>query len=840
MSVIFFFFLDATFEGCSSLTSVSIPSTVTSIMSSFDCPNLTEVYCYVDHPLPIDAYTFENRYNAILYVPSGCKAAYSRANYWRDFGEIKEMDCSWTDSNSVTWTFTINGSEATITGSDFTSGDMVIPSTVYYNGTAYTMTTIADYAFIDVEVDEEGSINVLGGAPAFTSITIPSSLKKIGVMAFGEGLSPKVIIPDIAAWCNMDFSDDWFTNPLNGSRLFSDMNTEITDLTIPEGVTKISDYAFLGCTSLTSVIIPAGVTSIGEYAFENCSNITSITIPSTVANISEWAFSSICNLETVVSHITEPFAIANNTFEACGELNDIFTDATLYVPAGCVQAYSNTQGWREFSEIKEIGSTEPTENVWTFTTSGSNATITGCSIPVGDLEIPSTVTKDGVEYSVKFIGESAFSGCTSLTGISIPDGVTNIYANAFNGCTGLSNVTVPESVTAIASSAFANCSSLTSMVLSEGLTSLGQNAFQRCTNLTSITIPSTLKTISKYAFSYCSKLTKVFVSDLAAWCGISFGDVNSNPLYYAHHLYSDENTEITELNIPEEVTSIGARAFQGGSSIASVTIPEGVTSIGNYAFSGCSSLTSVTCDVITPLTITANTFTNRTNAILYVPSGSKLAYENAEFWQDFMEIIQPIPTEVALTISGAGVGTYASPYDLDFSGITDFKAYIASGFNPKTGRLVLTQVDEVPAGTGLYVKGTAGTYNIPVQETAMIYMNFLVGLTEETVVSPTTDNMTNFILSNGSYGLGFYTLSKTGTIAAGKAYLSIPTSSVPASANFVGLEFEDEETTGISEEIILNSEKTAGEWYTLDGRKLDRKPSQKGVYILNGRKSVVK
>ena len=153
---------------------------------------------------------------------------------------------------------------------------------------------------------------------------------------------------------------------------------------------------------------------------------------------------------------------------------------------------------------------------------------------------------------------------------------------------------------------------------------------------------------------------------------------------------------------------------------------------------------------------------------------------------------------------------------------------------------MLTQVDEVPAGTGLYVKGTAGTYNIPVQETAMIYMNFLVGLTEETVVSPTTDNMTNFILSNGSYGLGFYTLSKTGTIAAGKAYLSIPTSSVPASANFVGLEFEDEETTGISEEIILNSEKTAGEWYTLDGRKLDRKPSQKGVYILNGRKSVVK
>ena len=199
-----------------------------------------------------------------------------------------------------------------------------------------------------------------------------------------------------------------------------------------------------------------------------------------------------------------------------------------------------------------------------------------------------------------------------------------------------------------------------------------------------------------------------------------------------------------------------------------------------------------------------------------------------------------IPNDVPLTISSFGVCTFASSYDLDFRNVTGLKAYIASGFDPSKGKLLLTQVNEVPAGTGLYVKGTAGTYYIPVKETMMFFSNLLVGVTEPTQVSPTEGNMTNFILANGVHGLGFYTLSKTGPIAAGKAYLSLPTRSVPAAANYVALEFEDEETTGIGEEVIVNSEESADEWYTLDGRKLDKKPTQKGVYIMNGKKQVVK
>ena len=164
----------------------------------------------------------------------------------------------------------------------------------------------------------------------------------------------------------------------------------------------------------------------------------------------------------------------------------------------------------------------------------------------GEVVIPESVIYDGVNYSVTSIGDYAFRDCSGLTSITIPNYVTSI----------------------------------------------GYAAFYGCSSLTSITIPNSVTSIGDYAFGTCHGLTSVYISDLEAWCKIFFGNGISNPLFYAHHLYMNGN-EITNLVIPNSVTSIGNYAFYGCISLTSVTIPNSVTSIGDYAFSGCSDLTSV-------------------------------------------------------------------------------------------------------------------------------------------------------------------------------------------------------------------------------------------------------
>ena len=173
----------------------------------------------------------------------------------------------------------------------------------------------------------------------------------------------------------------------------------------------------------------------------------------------------------------------------------------------------------------------------------------------GDVVIPSTVTYNGTTYSVTSIGKSAFSGCSSLTSVTIPNSVTSIGISAFSDCSGLTSITIPNSVTSIGKSAFSDCSSLTSVTIPNSVTSIGGSAFLGCIGLTSVTIPNSVTSIRDNAFYGCSGLTSV--------------------------------------TIPNSVTSIGENAFSGCSGLTSVTIPTGVTSIGVGVFSNCSDLTSI-------------------------------------------------------------------------------------------------------------------------------------------------------------------------------------------------------------------------------------------------------
>ena len=235
----------------------------------------------------------------------------------------------------------------------------------------------------------------------------------------------------------------------------------------------------------------------------------------------------------------------------------------------------------------------------------------------GNISIPPIVIYESVAYNVTSIGDNAFINCSGLTSVTIPNGVTKIGDEAFHECSGLTSIIIPNGVTSIGGLAFEGCSALTSVTIPTTVTSIGvsafnwcrslksitipnsitrieANTFRCCTTLASVTIPNSIMHIGKDAFYDCIGLNKVIIQDIASWCNIEFEINTSNPLYYAQHLYSDDNTEITNLVIPDGVEKISSSLFQNCSGFISVSIPQGVTSIGNMAFSGCFGLTSVT------------------------------------------------------------------------------------------------------------------------------------------------------------------------------------------------------------------------------------------------------
>ena len=433
------------------------------------------------------------------------------------------------------------------------SGEVVIPETVEYQGTTYSVTSIGDKAFYDcsgltsftipnsvtsigwaafqfcsglTSVTIGNSVTSIGGSAFWgcsrlTSVTIPNSVTSIGSQAFWycSGLT-SVHISDIASWCNIDFPDS-DSNPLYYAHHLYLNGEEVKDLVIPNSVTSIGDYAFYNCSGLTSVTIGNSVTSIGSSAFSGCSGLTSVTIPNSVTSIGNGAFRD-CSGLTSVTIPNSVTSIGGEAFRDCSGLT---------------------------------------------------------SVTIGN--------------SVTSIGDAAFFDCDGLTSVTIPNSVTSIGNCAFQYCSRLTSVTIGNSVTSIGGSAFWGCSRMTSVTIGNSVTSIGGNAFFGCYGLTSVTIPNSVTSIAGGAFSSCSGLTSVHISDIAAWCNIDFEDSYSNPLLCAQHLYLN-GEEVKDLVIPNSVTSIVERAFHYCKGLTSVTIPNSVTSIGDYAFQYCSGLTSVT------------------------------------------------------------------------------------------------------------------------------------------------------------------------------------------------------------------------------------------------------
>ena len=489
--------------------------------------------------------------------------------------------------------YTRESSSSTISGATYQYWDSSSSSSYkYYH--YYIPTSLKKVTITGGSIGED----VFYNCSSLTSVVIGDSVTRIGIQAF--------------AYCS-----------------------KMTSITIPDSVTSIGDYAFENCSSLTSVVIGDSVTSIGDYAFRNCSNLTSVVIGDSVTRIGPSAFYKCSNLTSVVipDSVT---SIGYYAFRDCSSLKsvvigDSVTSVGEYAFAYCSKMTSVVIGdsVTRIGEYAFVGCSKMTSvyitdiAAWckiSFAASSANPLHYAGNLYLNNELITDLVIPDGVTS----IGNYAFRNCSSLTSVEIPDSVTSIGDSAFRGCSSLTEITLPFEgasknatgykavfgyifgyTTDSSSSTISGATyqyydssryiyyhyyiptSLQKVTITGG--NIGSDAFYNCSSLTSVVIGDSVTSIGSYAFSGCSKMTSVYITDIAAWCKISFANSSANPLYYADNLYLNDEL-VTDLVIPDSVTSIGSYAFYNCSKMTSVVIGDSVTSIGSDAFYGCRSL----------------------------------------------------------------------------------------------------------------------------------------------------------------------------------------------------------------------------------------------------------
>ena len=541
----------------SGLTTLTIPASVTQIDNSYVsivdlCEDLTSV-------------TFENPvgwkagdYHIYLGVPA------QNVTYLRD----TYVDMAWTKGDATeifTFTYDTTNKTATLTAIDSSVTKAEVPSKVVYGGATYTVTkiggggdtaisttltsitlpnsivTISDFAFVDCS--------------GLTSISLPSSVKEIGVMALaGTGLTSITIPNNVTSL---------------GDGVLADCRS-LTTVSLGTGITGLPEICFGDCSVLATINIPTSVTSIGAQAFAGCSKLTTITIPSSVTSIGVVAFSPSGLTSATIQTKTGHGWKAGDTLVAVStpSQNARWLANSNYSMSQWTQSLMNEDFYSDF--IFTFNDTNKTASVKARDTS----TISGNKV------IPSTVVKNGTTtfYTVTAIDGDGFKRATKLTGITIPSSVTSIGRSAFLQCSSLASVSLGTGITEIPQRCFWGCSGLTTITIPNSVTSIGESAFISCSSLALITIPDNVTSIGEQAFDGCSSLASVSlgtgIAEIPYYCFVSC-------------------TSLTSITIPSSVTSIGAKAFSS-SGLTSITIPSSVTSIGNYAFESCSSLTSVT------------------------------------------------------------------------------------------------------------------------------------------------------------------------------------------------------------------------------------------------------
>ncbi|MCD8039354.1 MAG: leucine-rich repeat domain-containing protein [Lachnospiraceae bacterium] len=477
-------------------------------------------------------------------------------------------------------TYTLAGEYATITG--YTGSDSEVTLTVG----DYTVTAIADSAF-------EYNTSI-------TKVTLPSTITSIG---------------------SSEFSECTNLSEVDG---LSELN-----------ITSIEDSTFYGCTSLASIDIPDSVASFGEYAFQNCTSLKEIRFPAKLTSTTIYDKRAPFSGCTGITKVTFSYGMTEVPERLCYGMTGL-TDVVFEKSADGEESNVVSIGAKAFEECTSLKEIRFPGNV----TSIDSSAITGCtslqtvtfgygmtSVPEGvcsGLTLLTAVVfeagSDGTESKITSIGVSAFSGCTKLASIDMPDGVASIGESAFQNCTGLKEIRFPVKLTTIkiskpSDAPFVGCTGITKATFSYGMTtapqyscygmtgltevvfekstdgeeskieSIGVSAFGNCTSLEEIRFPGGVTSIDNYAITSCTSLKKV-----------TFGyGMTSVPAYVCSELtllkevvFEDESDEDESL-----ITSIGEYAFYGCTKLTSIEMPDGVTSIGICAFQDCTSLEEI-------------------------------------------------------------------------------------------------------------------------------------------------------------------------------------------------------------------------------------------------------
>jgi len=359
-------------------------------------------------------------------------------------------------------------------------------------------------------------------------------------------------------------------NALKGD--YSNENTVVKTVIIPDSVTSIDGYAFRYCTSLTSITIPNSVTNIESSALFGCTSLQSIIFDGSKA---EWdkidkAASGISSS----SPVTYTKTVENKTFYFT-LLDDGTYSVAIKSNKDCPKNIVIPEAYNEI-KVTSIG-----EKAFFNCEALVSITIPNSVTSIDDsaFERCTSLTSITIPNSVTSIGDSAFFECTSLTSITIPNSVTSIGDYTFSHCEALAGITVPNGVTSIGDYTFSGCKSFTSFSIPAGVTSIGDKAFSFCNSLVSITIPDSVTSIGNSAFSYCKALAGITIPD-------SVTSIGDSAFYFCDSLVS--------ITIPAGVTSIGDSAFSYCKALAGITIPDSVTSIGDKTFSFCNSLVDIT------------------------------------------------------------------------------------------------------------------------------------------------------------------------------------------------------------------------------------------------------